>query len=141
MKKFSNIFLLLFLISGCMVGSGVSDYDIPLTSGYDLVRINRHTVIIGKRTESNEVISWNESIPPKIVELGFNDNYILAIIHPIDEIDLAPIENSELQYFSIDLMTDDVNSLPKDNFYEVQKEQKIQLNNLEDFKKMSPLMR
>lgn len=58
---------------GC---AGAGDYDIELSGGYSLIRSSAHQVTINKRQSET---SWESAvIPTKIVEIAWDDKYILA---------------------------------------------------------------
>lgn len=67
------IISLSMILYGC---AGAGDFDIDLSGGYSLIRSSAHMVTINKR-ESEAI--WGEAIiPAKVIELAWNDNYILA---------------------------------------------------------------
>ena len=78
MKKLSIFLLILmFMFTLTLYGcAGASDYDINLSGGYSLVRSSAHNVTINKRINDS---SWESPIiPAKIVQIAWDDKYILA---------------------------------------------------------------
>lgn len=67
-----NFFLFIFLIS-C---AGLADFDIDLSDGYTIIRRSGHDVVIVTRI--NEYMFSNDIVPPKVVEVAWNEDYILA---------------------------------------------------------------
>lgn len=65
--------LILTFITGCV---GLGDYDIKLPNGYSIVRTSAHNVTISPQESEN---SWGAPlIPTKVVQVGWDDRYILA---------------------------------------------------------------
>lgn len=63
----------ILLSSGC---AGLGDYDITLPDGYSVIRTSAHMIKICKQEDEE---SWGEVlIPAKVVEVAWNDKYILA---------------------------------------------------------------
>ena len=78
-KKMQLIKLILvviccFILSGC---AGASDYHIDLPGNYSLIRSSAHQVTINEKDEIEG--TWKSAIiPPKIVKVAFNENYVLV---------------------------------------------------------------
>lgn len=64
------------LVCGCgdfMVGPGAQDFQTDLHNGYTLCRSSVNYVVLDKKGDKPE-----EAIPPKLVELGVNDKFMLG---------------------------------------------------------------
>lgn len=64
---------LLFILTSC---SGTADYSIDLPGDYSVVRTSAHQVNISPKEDEN--IWGSDVIPPKVVEVAWDGNYILA---------------------------------------------------------------
>jgi PBP1b-binding outer membrane lipoprotein LpoB len=77
MKKFLYLSSLLcpFLLTGCMVGPGVTDFSYDVSNNYELTQNNPIDVYVlpkdGYEKES-------EIIPPKVVKIAWNDRFVIA---------------------------------------------------------------
>ncbi|MGL5085527.1 MAG: DUF3997 domain-containing protein [Clostridium sp.] len=72
--RYGILIMLTTMLYGCVPERG--DYDITLPNDYSLIRNSAHMITINKQIDES---SWNlEIIPAKVVELAFNDNYVLA---------------------------------------------------------------
>ena len=72
--KISIIFILSFLISGCF-GTGINTNGYKIGKDYQLYRTSNHIVGIAP------IGGWSsdeEIIPAKVVEIAWNDEYIIA---------------------------------------------------------------
>lgn len=67
------LYIALFAASGC---AGLGDYDISLPGGYAVVRTSAHEVAI--RKQEGEGVWGGEIVPAKVVQVGWDDRYILA---------------------------------------------------------------
>ena len=76
MKKLLKVLiisLILLSLSGC---AGVQDYNITLPNDYSVVRGSAHMITINKQRPEG---GWGEDlIPAKVVEVTWDDKYILA---------------------------------------------------------------
>lgn len=71
--RFVLIGVTTLLLYGC---AGAGDYDISLPGEYSVIRSSGHDITIRKQEAEGY---WGEElIPAKIVELNYNDKYILA---------------------------------------------------------------
>jgi len=77
MKKiaFFLIFFSLFIMNGCIPGPGISDFSFDLPNDYQVVRSSSHDV---KVVPKSGWTSDNQIIPSKVIEVVWDDNYILA---------------------------------------------------------------
>lgn len=74
MKRWIVILICLF-ISGC---AGLGDYSINLSGNYSLLRTSSHNITIAPKSQNGEGM-WDENvIPAKVVEVGWNKDYIIA---------------------------------------------------------------
>lgn len=76
-KRFlSHLFVLFFSLVTLVGCAGLGDYDIDLPGNYSIVRTSAHQIKLApKKGES----SWgSDIIPAKIVEVAWDDNYILV---------------------------------------------------------------
>ena len=65
---------LFFLLLGGGFGPGMNDFSYELSSEYSLYRNSAHTIMIDLTGGGNS----ETQIPPKVVELAWNDDFILA---------------------------------------------------------------
>lgn len=75
MKKIiiSMSFLIFIFLISC---AGLGDFHIDLSDGYTVIRTSGHNVKIVTRI--SEYIFSDNIVPPKVVEVVWNDDYILA---------------------------------------------------------------
>ncbi len=111
MKKilFSIIaFIFLFIFSACMIGPGLTNSDVQLIGNYDLIKTNRNTIFIGRRSD----VGWEEVIPPKVVKLGYDQRYILVVVQ-LTEYDSLNfnLDEEKWKYFVIDTVEDEINEV------------------------------
>lgn len=96
------------LLVGCMIGSGISDYQIPLIENYEVVHQSSHHIIIGKLDGIIEDGSWQTTIPPKVLKIGYDHRYIATLIQPTgDPVNVEEVKEKQV-YYVIDTETDDV---------------------------------
>lgn len=133
----STLLITSSLLIGCMIGPGVSDYRIPLINTYEVVRLSSHNIIIGKLNEIIEHASWQIVIPPKILKVGYDSRYIIALIQLTeDPIDFTEIEENQV-YYLIDTQTDEViGPLSKQEYQMNSLSSHIELKPLEDYEKI-----
>lgn len=71
--KCLSIMLLSLLLYGC---AGEGDYDVELPNNYSLIRSSSHSISVKKQTGEGE---WeSDTIPEKVTEIAWNNEYILA---------------------------------------------------------------
>ena len=79
MKKM--LLLIVFLIcvvavlTGCAFGSGMQDYSYNVGTGYTLYRVSAHNIIV---TPTNGNDGTKPEINPKVVEIAWNERYVLV---------------------------------------------------------------
>jgi len=71
--KYLIIALLLVNIKGCVLPV-VSDYKMKLTGNYELWKVHKDSIVIGIPDENG----LTPQIDGKVIDLGFNDEYIIA---------------------------------------------------------------
>lgn len=78
-------------LHGCIIVSPKSDYKLKLTKDYQLWEINRYSVVIIKTSDKAGSAA---RVPGKVIELNFNDEYIIAKSIPTDEANKKEFPNS-----------------------------------------------
>ncbi len=66
--------ILVGLLSGC---AGLQDFDIALGEDYYINRISSHVITINETREAHSTVMY-EVIPSEVLEVGFNDDFIIA---------------------------------------------------------------
>lgn len=88
--KYLIIMLVLVNINGCVIASPKSDYDMKLAGNYELWKVNKYSISIG-------ILNNNGSLTPQIygqvIELDFNDEYIIARSIPTYKVDEQNFSN------------------------------------------------
>ncbi|MBX7420594.1 DUF3997 domain-containing protein [Clostridium chauvoei] len=69
------IMVVVLNLHGCIIASPKSDYKMKLTKDYQLWEINRYNVVIIKTSDKE---GSDARVPGKVIELNFNDEYIIA---------------------------------------------------------------
>lgn len=126
--------ILSLLLTGCMIGPGVGDYSISLINDFEVVRINSSTITIAKKTSES---SWGpDVIPPKLLKVGFDEQYILALTQPIDE-HLNVTEDESLQeYYIFNTLNNEISGpLSQQEFENNEITKHIELKSLDQYKK------
>ncbi len=90
MKKIFCILIVFFMV-GC-VGPGAGDYSIKLINNYEVIRINSRDIVIAIHDSD---VSWHTVIPPKVLQVGMDDRYIVALIQPIEDEDVVEVIEDE----------------------------------------------
>ncbi|MCD5324629.1 MULTISPECIES: DUF3997 domain-containing protein [Pontibacillus] len=74
------------LLSGCSgelkFGPGMQDFDRELPNDFRLFKASAHEMMIVPKEGTFEE---NNTIPSKVIKLGWNKNYIIAVQHPLKE--------------------------------------------------------
>ncbi len=134
MKGFSK-FLLIVIFSGLLYGcSGAGDYGTSLPDGYSLLRSSANMVTINK--QEGEGVWGDALIPPKITELTWNNDYILAkqlglkLNNPKDPNDTYKIpDESKVNYWILQINGDNIyGPLTDSEFVQKKKELSIPSN-------------
>jgi len=78
--KFIQIAIIAILSAGCeplvdFPGPGTADFNVELVGGYELWRTSSHQVTI---TPKGIVTESSPMVPPKVLECGFDDRFIVA---------------------------------------------------------------
>lgn len=133
----STLLITCSLLTGCMIGPGLSDYRIPLINNYEVVRLSSHNIIIGKLDSIIEDGSWQTFIPPKVLKIGYDQRYIATLIQPTEDlINIEEVEEKQVYYF-IDAETDEViGPLSKQEYQTDLLFSHIKLKPLEDYEKI-----
>lgn len=79
---FQLIVVVFALLGGFAFGPGVTDFDYPLSNGYELTHNNPLDVFVLPKdgyTKNSEII------PPKVVKIAWNSHYVIAEQQLIDE--------------------------------------------------------
>ncbi len=134
-----NSIISLLLLTGC-IGPGYGDYSIELINGYDVVRVNPETIQIGLREDLGDgVYSWSTDIPAKVLSVGFDKRYIVALVDPTDvfaedyDEDAPPKEHV---YYIIDTESHEVSEPMSKSVYEkVTEVQHIELKKLDSYER------
>lgn len=99
--KYLIITLLIVNIKGCVIGSPKSDYKMKLVQNYELWKVNNNRIVIGT-TDGDGVLDSN--IKGKVIELDYNDEYIIARSIPTykaDEKDFSNLQEKDKYIESI----------------------------------------
>lgn len=133
----STLLITCSLLTGCMIGPGLSDYRIPLINNYEVVRLSNHHIIIGKLDSIIEDGSWQTIIPPKVLKIGYDHRYIATLIQPTEDlINVEEVEEKQV-YYLIDTETDEViGPLSKQEYQTDLLFSHIELKPLEDYEKI-----
>ncbi|MGL4336889.1 MAG: DUF3997 domain-containing protein [Turicibacter sp.] len=133
-NRLGIIVFLCLLLTGCMMGPGVGDYTISLIKDFEVVRINSSTITIAQKTsESN----WGPHvIPPKLLKVGFDEQYILALTQPIDD-QLNVTEDESLQeYYIFNTLNNEISGpLSRQEFEANEITKHIELKSLDQYNK------
>lgn len=95
------IILMLVNIHGCVIISPKSDYKMKLVKNYELWKANRHSIEIGIADGNGWLTSKTYG---KVIELDFNDEYIIARSIPTykaDEKDFSNLQEKDKYIESI----------------------------------------
>jgi hypothetical protein len=81
------------IILGSCIGPGVEDYSFDVAQGYRLSRSSAHTIqVVPKDGWSSD----NEIIPKKVVEIAWNNQYVIAKQLGMEKRNLNPNDSYEL---------------------------------------------
>lgn len=136
MRKIIKCLISIILIAnihGCVVATPKSDYKMKLTNNYELWKINPNKVVIRMPDGDGGLITKTSG---KVIELDYNDEYIIARSIPTYKIDGMELDNykekeeyiesipeEEYEFWIIDIEKDEVYSpLNEDEFYKKRKE-------------------
>lgn len=139
-KRNSRIMVAIFismLLTGCIIGPGGGDYNISLINDYEVVRLSSHNIIIGKLDGIIEGSSWKNIIPPKVLKVGYDSQYISVLIQPVDASVIHFVEDDSTQeYYIIDTLTQEVKGpLSKQAYLDESIVSHIELKSLDSYDK------
>ena len=92
---------MLLILVGC---AGLADYTIPLPNGYRIDRLSAHQIsiygeepVVEQGAVKGNVNNYNY-VPPKITDIWWNDNYIIAKQMTLQSITAGVAEPNEEQF-------------------------------------------
>ncbi len=102
----------MLLLLGCF-GPGAADYSIDLPGGYHLVKTSAHNVMITPNKDYNSSVDL--FIAAKVVEIDFDDRYIIAKRYELVKDPTKPVDNTyeipdetKVTYYILDTLTPEI---------------------------------